>query len=378
MNKRNENKNSMYLSVKKVLNDNSIIWAAIIGIASVVALFIALLGLIQATDNKGTKKTKGITTSKHNKKVELIDMLLAVTGAIQSFANDIGDADLFELVNFTESDFENMSDSILLNKAVMIIEVATLHAADIDPKGITAVKLVELQTVTTQYENLVPAPRNATSDKKSAKTFLKTLFKRVDDLLVHNLDKLMMQFKNSHPEFFEAYFNNRKIIDLGMHHTRLGGTITDADGNPLSEVTIKAVEADLKTETDIEGVYLFKPFIAGIFTIIFEKTGYLSITQTLVEVGLGKNVVLDLKMVAIGTSNISGVIRNNTMMPVGGATVELVGTAFVIVSLATGIYKLSNVPAGSYTMRVTAMGYPVKEVTIDVVGGSDMNFDVTL
>ena len=66
------------------------------------------------------------------------------------------------------------------------------------------------------------------------------------------------------------------------------------------------------------------------------------------------------------------------LMPVTGATVELVGTAFTTISQAGGIYQLTGVPAGNYTMRVTAGGYPVKEVAIIVPAGQDMTFDVTL
>ena len=296
MKSREENKYSMYLAVKKVLVTNTAIWMAIMGFASVVALFFAKLLLLKATDNKRTKNTKGITTDKKNKKVALIDGIMAVGGAIKSFANDINDQDLFQTVNFRRSELETMGDTILEEKATLVFEIATLHAVDIVPKGIDAAALVNFNTLIVEYGNLVQAPRNAISNKKTAGAALKNLFGSIDDLLHNNLDQLMQQFKITQPEFYSDYFNNRKILDLGTHHTRLSGVITDSEGNPIYQAVVRAQEADLVVETDLEGEYMFIPFTAGIFTITVEKTGFQTITQELVEVGVGEHVELDFVM----------------------------------------------------------------------------------
>src|SRR5207237_6023033 len=43
--------------------------------------------------------------------------------------------------------------------------------------------------------------------------------------------------------------------------------------------------------------------------------------------------------------------------PVDGAHVELVGTRFVTVTRADGRFALGRVPAGSYALRITRIGY---------------------
>lgn len=294
MNSRQENKLSMYLGEKKILTDYNATWVAIPGFATVVSTFFSKITLIQTTENRQQRTTKGVSTDKKNKKLELIDKMLVVAGGIMSFANDTDDNELFELVNFTKSELEHIGDTLLLDRANLVLTAGNTHAADILPKGITAVILGDLQTLITEYETLVVAPRDLIVDKKTATEQLVVLFSDTDDLLKNNLDRLMMQFKATNDDFFRKYFNGREIIDLGTQHTRLGGVITDSEGNPLEGVTVVAVGADLEEESDAEGIYLFKPFIPGDFTITVAKTGFVTQTFEDVHVSPGQHLVLDV------------------------------------------------------------------------------------
>ena len=296
MNSKQENKLSMYLGEKKILTDYNATWVAIPGFATVVSTFISKIALIQATENRQQRTTKGVTTNKKNKKLLLIEKALVVAGGILSVAQETNDTELFELVNFTASELEHIGDTLLLDRATLILDTGNANAAAILPKGITAVILGELQTMVTEYETVVVSPRDLIVDKKTATAQLKVLFLDTDALLKDNLDRLMMQFKTSNNEFFRKYFNGREIIDLGTQHTRLGGVITDSEGNPLEGVTVVAVGADLEEVSDAEGIYLFKPFIPGDFTITFTKTGFITQTFEDVHVSPGQHLVLDVVM----------------------------------------------------------------------------------
>jgi hypothetical protein len=378
MTTRQENKLSMYLATKKCLSDNNALWVVFPGIASVVTLFFSKITLIQNTENRQQKSSKGASTSKKEKKIALIDMLLVVIGGIKSYAKDVNDEELFSSVDFSQSELEKLGDSLLIDRANLIIGIANANAANILDKGITAVVLGDLQTLITEYENAVSGPRTVISDKKTATAQLAVLFAQTDELLKDNLDGLILQFKIPNNDFYRNYFNNRIVLDLGTQHTRLGGVITDSEGNPLEGALVTAVGADLEEVSDGEGIYLFKPFIPGDFTITVEKEGFETVTINDVHVSPGQHLVLDVTMQSeSGTSNIGGLIRNSALEPVGGATVELVGS-FTTISNPAGTYQFTGVPAGNYTMRVTASGYPVKEVPITVPAGQDINFDVTL
>jgi hypothetical protein len=63
------------------------------------------------------------------------------------------------------------------------------------------------------------------------------------------------------------------------------GTITDADGNPISGATVTNVELDASAETDPNGAYTFQDVPAGTYTVQVEVEGYVTAEQsvTIVE-----------------------------------------------------------------------------------------------
>jgi hypothetical protein len=329
MNTRQENKLSMLLAVKKHLTDNISIWGGIVTFTAVVNLLIAKIVLIQQTEVKQKRNTKGITGGKKTKQDELIEKVIEGASALQSFASDSGNEDLYELVNYGQGELENLPDSVLKDRAQLVLDTANTYAADILGEGFDATDITQLQTLITEYEVAIPAPRTAISNKKTATSTLKTLFSETMELLETNLDKKMIQFKQSHPEFFSDYENNREILDLGTHHTRLGGIVTDSEGNPLAGVLVRAEEADLEEVTNAEGEYLFKPFIPGDFTITVEKGGFVTKTFTEVHVSPGQHLELDVELereVAIVTIN--GMQVGNVFGPSNprwaiGATVKI-------------------------------------------------------
>ena len=296
----------MLLAVKKQLTDNISIWGGVVTFTMVVNLLIAKIVLIQQTETKQTRSTKGITGGKKTKKQELIEKTIEGSSALQSFASDSGDEDLYALVDFTEGELDGLPDAIVKDRAQLVLDTVNANAVSLVGEGFDAADIAELLALITAYDVAIPAPRTAISNKKTATETLKTLFNETMELLETNLDKKMVQFKQSHPEFFSDYENNREILDLGTHHTRLGGIVTDNEGNPLGGVLVKAVEADLEELTNAEGEYLFKPFIPGDFTVTVEKAGFVTKTFAEVHVSPGQHLELDVELeheVAIVTIN---------------------------------------------------------------------------
>jgi hypothetical protein len=73
------------------------------------------------------------------------------------------------------------------------------------------------------------------------------------------------------------------------------------------------------------------------------------------------------------------VVENTDGAPIGGARIELVGTAFRATTAVDGRYSIANVTAGSYELRVTMVGYTPKRVTcVTVLAGETNEQDITL
>lgn len=82
---------------------------------------------------------------------------------------------------------------------------------------------------------------------------------------------------------------------------------------------------------------------------------------------------------AATNSNIQGSVRDaQTGDPLPSASVVLMGTSFGAATDVNGMYTIRNVPPGSYTMRVTYIGYKDVEANVEVKEGESVTKDVKL
>jgi len=82
---------------------------------------------------------------------------------------------------------------------------------------------------------------------------------------------------------------------------------------------------------------------------------------------------------AAPNSIIEGYIRDSqTNDPLPGANVILVGTGFGASTNTDGKYIIKNVPAGSYTIRASYIGYNQKENTLEVTENANLQQNLTL
>ncbi|TMQ03116.1 MAG: hypothetical protein E6J91_48235, partial [Deltaproteobacteria bacterium] len=76
---------------------------------------------------------------------------------------------------------------------------------------------------------------------------------------------------------------------------------------------------------------------------------------------------------------ISGTVTDQTSgQPISGAKVGVVGTTFLTQTNAEGRYTLSRIPAGTVTLRVSAIGYAAATPSVAVADGQTTTHDVGL
>ncbi len=85
------------------------------------------------------------------------------------------------------------------------------------------------------------------------------------------------------------------------------------------------------------------------------------------------------ELAAQSTGTITGVVRNRTSgEPVGGAQVNVVGSAIGTVTSNVGRYTLVNVPAGEQQVRVEFIGFGTVTETVTVPAGGSVTLDLEL
>jgi TonB-dependent receptor len=83
--------------------------------------------------------------------------------------------------------------------------------------------------------------------------------------------------------------------------------------------------------------------------------------------------------IAAAPGEIRGIVRDaQTGEPLPGANAVLIGTAIGSSTDLNGRYTISSVPAGTYTLRVTYIGYRTKEESVTVGADGQVNIDVGL
>ncbi|MEI2719355.1 MAG: TonB-dependent receptor [Gemmatimonadales bacterium] len=98
------------------------------------------------------------------------------------------------------------------------------------------------------------------------------------------------------------------------------------------------------------------------------------------RLGLVLFLLLPAGLSAQGTGRIVGrIVDADGSIPLGGARIAIVGTPRMAQSAVDGRYSLTNVPAGTVSLRITNIGYAPKTITeVAVTDGGVTTLDITL
>lgn len=82
-------------------------------------------------------------------------------------------------------------------------------------------------------------------------------------------------------------------------------------------------------------------------------------------------------LVSAQTSSVKGFIKSDTSV-VHFAAVGIIGTSFGATSNSSGYYSIKDLPAGKYTLKITAIGYKAFEKTVTLKPGEEATVNVNL
>ena len=158
----------------------------------------------------------------------------------------------------------------------------------------------------------------------------------------------------------------------------LSGLVTDAGtGAPVAGARVEvAGPSNRRTVTGADGTYAMRLPI-GDFDVEVSAFGYGTVTAE-ATVTEGGTTTLDVALEPVPSHAVSGTVVDDDGEPVGGATVEIVGTPLPqVVTGADGTFTIPDVPEGEYELRVDAGGCLAAHTQSLVVDG-DETVDVTL
>jgi hypothetical protein len=150
---------------------------------------------------------------RRNARNAMTESAVAVAGGVRAYASAKGDAELLAKVDLWPSDFARERDTEVAGLCQGVHDAANSIIALLTDQGLAPADLTDLQDKIDLYSGTVGKPRVARSSNRAAGKLMDAEFAAADKLLEEQLDGLILKFKISQPEFYNAYFAARQIVD---------------------------------------------------------------------------------------------------------------------------------------------------------------------
>jgi len=121
---------------------------------------------------------------------------------------------MIKKVSASRTDIYRMSDEELGPFVKLLMDTATTLMTALADYGIAQEVIAELQTSLDEYSALIGKPRIVLNSKYVALDAIDELVDEGNKLLKNQLDKIMLMFRESDPDFYNGYKRARVIVDL--------------------------------------------------------------------------------------------------------------------------------------------------------------------
>lgn len=251
-----------------------------------------------------TKKTTGITADKKEQKRLLANAVAAAAGQVHSFAFTHEDPILIKAMDLSVYDLLRMGADVMAKTCARVIKQIREKNPLLGTHSLTETELGQIEILLADFEGKAPAPRIAVAARSSS---LKTVNKDIQyliRLLEGSVDRLMLRYKFTHPDFYNTYVASREVVDIGSRETKLSGIITDSQtGTGLHKAVITAVEMTnqfrFETTTNVKGLYTLKITEPGSYTLVVSHPLYKEIAEKKLDITLGSQPRENIKLQSV-------------------------------------------------------------------------------
>ena len=221
MNNLQENRMTMYVNVQKVTNFHKEVWQDHQAFVKFFSNFEDQIDRIRETAVIQEGHITGVTKDKEKVQNYVAGKAIKIAQAVYAFASFTGNNKLKDRVSYSPTMLKYSRDSVIVNMLNVILSAGKQNLSELEMYGVAQADIDELETLIDNIANTLEDPRQAITNRARATDELKKNFREVQKTLKEQLDKLMIQFKDTSYAFYKQYHNARKIIDLGIRHRKL-------------------------------------------------------------------------------------------------------------------------------------------------------------
>ncbi len=302
---------NMYQSLVNLMNDNSSIWSGNPIISAVVANLISLLGLLNLAGTNQKNSTKGITQTKAQARSALILMALAHSAAGMAYAANVGNNTLKVQSKLTESKLQRATDVDFAAICMALYTLLNPLAGSLSSFGANAATLLAFKNAITAYQPVSQTPKTARAIHRATTTNVAAQVTSIDTLVKEQLDTLMVQYKTTNVDFYNAYMDLRHAATTSHHLKTVGIVfhIKTAASVALENAEIKLTStkgAKRNKLSKLDGSQHVTRLKPATYTITVSLPGYVTQTQTITANAPQKLTVNFVMVAATGGGTTTG------------------------------------------------------------------------
>jgi len=113
----------------------------------------------------------------------------------------------------SRTDVLRYADADLDARVRAITSLAQENLAGLAEYGVSEGMITEILSSVEEFNGLIGKPRSILNSKYTAMSTVEQLIDEGNSLLKNQVDKLMLIFRESNPEFYEGYQRARTIVD---------------------------------------------------------------------------------------------------------------------------------------------------------------------
>jgi hypothetical protein len=211
------NKLNAYQTLQAVLAEHQTVWQTLPAFVTAAGEFTATIPQIHTLAQTQASR-EGVANEKAYALDALGDAAFEVGAAIHAYAVVTQEFALEGRVDFSRSSIVMGRATSVLARTRDIHAAATEQLANLADYGVTTAMLTDLQNKITAFETVQTKPRQQVAKGSAATRSMEARFKTADTILNKRLDKLVVRFKTSAPDFYTAYQTARSIVDIPGSH----------------------------------------------------------------------------------------------------------------------------------------------------------------
>jgi hypothetical protein len=212
--KAHENKMTMYLGFSEILNQYRDIIQTLPAFKTAQEEFNQKIEAIKTKSKEKDALTAGKTLTKNEARASLIGKVTLVAASLFARAVDSGNNELKARTNLRKYYLEHCRDTQIIQIAESVHETATQQVTELASYGVQPETLTDLFKQLQEYMQAFGDREQSVARRKTARLALQDLFCQTDEVLKNHLDRLVENFKATHPEFYGAYRSGRRIKNL--------------------------------------------------------------------------------------------------------------------------------------------------------------------